>query len=468
MVVNRSFLIRVVSWALPVLILFALGASLPAQAPPAGGPAPATPAPVSSIDSGATAWMLASTALVLLMTPGLALFYGGMVRTKNVLGTMAHSVFAMGIITVQWVIFGYSFAFGGDFLGGLLGDPGQFLFLKDVAHDAPKVGTPDRYPHMVFMAFQLMFAIITPALITGAFAERVKFGAYIVFALLWSTFVYDPLAHWVWGGGILSSAEGSWLKGITGTGALDFAGGTVVHISSGVSALAFVLLTGKRRGYPAVKILPNNLNFTVLGAGLLWFGWFGFNGGSALASDGLAGLAFTVTHIAAAAAAVSWAAVEWLHRGKASVLGIVSGLVAGLVCITPASGFVGPMSALIMGLAVSPVCYFFITVVKVKLGYDDSLDVFGIHGIGGTMGALLTGVFCQAKYNPAGADGLLAGSARQLGAQAIATLVTWVFAFVATCVIVKVVDLLIGVRVDAEDEESGIDLSQHGETGYNF
>ncbi len=434
------------------------------QAPPSDSPAASAP----KIDPGHTAWMLTSTALVLLMTPGLALFYGGMVRTKNVLGTMAHSMFAMALITLQWVVFGYSIAFGDDTLGGLMGDVGQYLGLGGVAFDAPR-NAADRYPHMIFMAFQMMFAIITPALITGAFAERVKFSAYCLFMLLWATLVYDPLAHWVWGGGLLSGSETSWLKKTVGSGALDFAGGTVVHISSGVSALAFILLTGKRRGYPEAKVLPNNLGYTVLGAGLLWFGWFGFNGGSALASDGLASLAFTVTHIAAAAAAFSWAVVEWFHRGKASVLGIASGLVAGLVCITPASGFVGPMSALLMGLIVSPICYYFITILKPKLGYDDSLDAFGVHGIGGTVGALLTGVFCQKQYNKDfGADGLIQGEGQQLWAQLIAVAVTWVLAFAVTAILVKILDATIGIRVKAEDEDTGLDLSQHGEVGYNL
>jgi len=318
----------------------------------------------------------------------------------------------------------------------------------------------------------MMFAIIAPALITGAFAERVKFSAYCLFMLLWATLVYDPLAHWVWGGGFLGAGADaqhpSWLVRQVGTGALDFAGGTVVHISSGVSALAFILMTGKRKGYPDQKILPNNLGYTVLGAGLLWFGWFGFNGGRALASDGLASLAFTVTHIAAAAAAFSWAVVEWFHRGKASVLGIASGLVAGLVCITPASGFVGPMSALIMGLLVSPICYVFITAIKPRFGYDDALDVFGVHGIGGTAGALCTGIFCEKTYNPAGNDGLVLGEWTQLKAQLVATGVTWAFAFVVTVVLVKLLDLTIGIRVRPEDEETGLDLSQHGEVGYNL
>ena len=473
---NTSSVWRRSCWAAGLLLL-GMGGATWAQAPgsaaqPAAGPAPAAASATVTppINPGHTAWMLTATALVLLMTPGLALFYGGMVRSKNVLGTMAHSLFAMGIITIQWILFGYSIAFGDNVAGGFFGDIGQYLGLKNVAFDAPRALPPpgEEYPHMIFMAFQMMFAIITPALITGAFAERIKFGAYVVFMLLWSTFVYDPLAHWVWGNGILSAADGSWLKSITGCGALDFAGGTVVHISSGVSALAFILLTGKRRGYPESRILPNNLGITVLGAGLLWFGWFGFNGGSALGSNGLAALAFTVTHIAAAAAAVSWAVTEWLHRGKASVLGIASGLVAGLVCITPASGYVGPMAALIMGLVVSPVCYTFVTWIKVRFKYDDSLDAFGVHGIGGTIGAVLTGVFAEAKYNSAGGDGLLAGNGKQLLAQVIATLVTWVFAFVLTAIIVILLKATIGVRVEPEEEETGLDLSQHGEVGYNF
>jgi Amt family ammonium transporter len=304
-----------------------------------------------------------------------------------------------------------------------------------------------------------MFAIITPALITGAFAERVKFAPFVVFTALWATLVYDPLAHWVWGGGILTNIPGTWLHNLVGTGALDFAGGTVVHISSGVSALVFCLMIGKRRGYPGQPILPNNLVITVLGAGLLWFGWFGFNGGSGLNSDGIAALAFTVTHICAASAAFSWAVVEWVHRGKASVLGVATGLVAGLVCITPASGFVMPMPALIMGLIVSPVCYFFVAFLKGKLGYDDSLDAFGVHGIGGTIGALLTGVFCSAQGTTAGA--------KQLTAQAIAVGITIAYAAVVTAILVFIIDKTMGIRLTEDDELTGIDLSQHGEVGYN-
>jgi Amt family ammonium transporter len=316
-------------------------------------------------------------------------------------------------------------------------------------------------PHLVFMAFQMMFAIITPALITGAFAERVRFGPYALFMLLWSTLVYDPLAHWVWGGGLLTNVAGTWLTNTCGTGALDFAGGTVVHISSGVSALVFCLLIGKRRGYPQQPILPNNLVVTVLGASILWFGWFGFNGGSALNSDAIAGSAFTVTHIAAAAAAISWSMVEWLHRGKASALGFATGLVAGLVCITPASGYVTPMPALIMGLIVSPVCYIFVAFIKAKFGYDDSLDAFGVHGIGGTVGALLTGVFCSPSL------GAYVPGVKQLTAQAVAVGVTWAYAAVVTAILVILIDKTMGIRVSEDDELTGLDLTQHGEVGFN-
>jgi Amt family ammonium transporter len=469
-------------WAFAVVVpaLFAVAAlTLEGQNPP---PAPAPDAAAGAaaaadaaktaiaIDPGHTAWMLVSTALVLLMTPGLALFYGGMVRQKNVLGTIMHSMFAMGLITILWVTVGYTIAFGDDTAGGLWGQF-NFAFLKGVDYDAVKPGTTSPYPHIAFMAFQMMFAIITPALITGAFAERVKFRAYVVFMALWSLLVYCPLAHWVWGGGILSGTDVSWAKKLFGVGAIDFAGGTVVHISSGVSALVFCLLIGKRKGYPATPMKPNNLVLTMAGAGILWFGWFGFNGGSELASDGTAALAFVVTHICAASAAFSWAVVERFHRGKASALGVASGLVAGLVCITPASGFVEPMPALIMGLIVSPICYFFVAVLKAKLGYDDSLDAFGIHGIGGTLGAMLTGVFANEGLARV-LNGLKAEEpfvrSQQLGAQALATVVTWVFAAVMTLILVKVVDAVIGMRVTPEEEEEGLDLTQHGEVGYNY
>ncbi len=465
-------------WFLALSIVIGiLTEPLPAQAqsqapggtaPPAASAA-AAPAAKWTPDSGHTAWMLVSTALVLLMTPGLGLFYGGMVRSKNVLATMMHSFFAMGLITIVWVTVGYTIAFGGDAAGGWFGDF-KHLFLNGVDYDQPR-DPSQGIPHVVFMAFQMMFAIITPALITGAFAERVKFRAYVIFMVLWSVLVYSPLAHWVWGGGLLSTATGSWLTKFVGVGALDFAGGTVVHISSGVSALVFILLIGKRRSYPEEPIRPNNLVITMTGAGLLWFGWYGFNGGSQLFSDGVASNAFVVTHICAASAAIAWSLVEWLHRGKASALGFASGLVAGLVCITPASGFVLPMPALIMGLIVSPICYFGVSVLKAKLGYDDSLDAFGIHGLGGTTGAICTGIFADgALANKAGGvAGLIPGrDFTQLKAQIVATAVTWAFAIVMTAVLVTLLKKTIGIRVSEDEEISGLDLTQHGEVGYNM
>jgi Amt family ammonium transporter len=423
-------------------------------------PAFAEEKPAASIDKGATAWMLAATALVFLMTPGLALFYGGMVRSRNVLGTMMQSIFCMALVSIQWVILGYTIAFGDSSAGGLLGSF-KYAFLESVPHDQPFPGT--HIPHMVQMAYQMMFAAITPALITGAFAERVRFGAFVLFSLLWTTFVYDPLAHCVWGGGFLSFSEGSWLKQAAGVGVLDFAGGTVVHISCGVSALIFALLVGKRRNYPAQPILANNLTLTVLGAGLLWFGWSGMSGGRALDANEQAGLAFTVTHVAGAAAALSWAAVEWFHRGKVSVLGVLTGLVAGLVCISPASGYVTAMPALFMGLLVSPICYYFITVLKAKLGYDDSLDVFGVHGVGGTVGVLLTGVFCS-QFLPAGSKAGLT----QFTGQIIAVACTIAYVAVVTAILVLIVDKTMGIRVAGDDELTGLDLTQHGEVGYNL
>lgn len=416
-----------------------------------------------SIDPGHTAWMLVCCGLVLLMTPGLALFYGGMVRTKNVLGTMMHSFMCMAVITVQWVVLGYSIAFG-ESASGLCGGL-DHLFLRGVAWDAPyDAATP--IPLLVFVAFQMMFAIITPALISGAFAERVRFGPFLLFTLLWATFIYDPLAHWVWGDGILSgSAEHSWLVPMFGTGAIDFAGGTVVHISSGVSALVFVLLVGRRSGYPNEQILPNNLILTVFGAGILWVGWFGFNGGSGLLADALAGNALVVTHVCAATAALSWALVEWMHHNKVSILGVATGLVAGLVCITPAAGSVDVQAALVMGLIVGPVCYVFVALLKSKLGYDDSLDAFGVHGIGGTVGALLTGLLFDR-----GISGIEAsvGVGNQFGAQVVATLITFVYAGVGTAVLVLIIDKSVGLRVTPDEEQTGLDLSLHGERGYNL
>ncbi len=406
------------------------------------------------IDTGDTTWLLISTALVMLMTPGLALFYGGMVRRKNVLGTIMQSFIALGVITIQWVLFGYSLAFGPD-VHHLIGDL-SWVGLNGVGL-TPNPDYAPTVPHQAFMAFQMMFAVITPALITGAFAERFKFSTYIVFLFIWSTIVYAPLAHWVWG-------VGGWMRNL---GALDFAGGLVVHISSGLSALAAAFIIGKRRGYGHEHMPPHNLTMTVLGAALLWFGWFGFNGGSAVASGALATSAFVATHIAAAAAAFSWTLMEWKKRGKPTMLGTASGCVAGLVAITPASGFVGPMAALIIGLVAGVVCYYGISL-KNKLGFDDSLDTVGVHGVGGIFGALATGIFASKAINAAGADGLIFGSASLLGAQALSVLVSVVYSFTLTWIILKVLDKTMGLRVADEDEQEGLDLSQHGETGYTM
>ncbi len=398
--------------------------------------------------------MLISTALVMLMTPGLALFYGGMVRRKNVLGTVMQSFVALGVISIQWVLIGYSLAFGPDIghvIGGLQWAGLHGVGLEPNADYAPTV------PHELFMIFQMMFAVITPALITGAFAERFKFKTYLVFLVLWSTFVYAPIAHWVWG-------IGGWIHDL---GALDFAGGLVVHISSGVSALVAAIIIGKRRGHSGELMPPHNLTLTLLGAALLWFGWFGFNGGSALGSGALATAAFVATHLAAAAATLSWLFIEWWHRGKPTVLGAASGAVAGLVAITPASGFVGPMSAVVIGLLAGMVCYFAVGL-KSKLGYDDSLDAVGVHGVGGTLGALATGLFASKAINAAGSNGLFFGSASLLGVQALSVVAAIVYSFTVTWVILKVLDATMGVRVKDVEEMEGLDLSQHGETGYSF
>lgn len=413
-----------------------------------------TPAPIPKIDAGDTAWMLISTALVMLMTPGLALFYGGMVRRKNVLGTIMQSFIALGVISIQWVLFGYSLAFGPD-IGHLIGGL-QWAGLRGVGLE-PNPDYAATVPHEAFMLFQMMFAVITPALITGAFAERFKFKTYLVFLLLWSTFVYAPIAHWVWG-------VGGWIHNL---GALDFAGGLVVHISSGVSALVAAIIIGKRRGYNRESMPPHNLTLTLLGAVLLWFGWFGFNGGSALSSGALATSAFAATHLAAAAATLSWLFTEWWHRGKPTVLGAVSGSVAGLVAITPGSGFVGPMPAIIIGLLAGMVCYFAVGV-KTKFGYDDSLDAVGVHGVGGTLGALATGLFASKAINAAGGDGLFFGNASLFGIQALSVGAAIVYSFIATWVILKVLDATMGVRVKDVEEMEGLDVSQHGETGYSF
>ena len=424
------------------------------EAPKTDAPAAAAPAP-PKIDTGDTAWVLTSTALVLLMTaPGLALFYGGMVRQKNALGTLMHSFIILALISIQWVLWGYTLAFGPD-RGGIIGGL-DWMGLRGVGQ-TPNADYAATIPHQVFMLFQMMFAVITPALITGAFAERKKFSTFIVFILAWATLVYDPLAHWVWG-------VGGWLRNL---GALDFAGGTVVHISSGISALAAALIIGKRRGFGYHPMPPHNLPLTVMGAGLLWFGWFGFNAGSALGANGLAGHAFTTTNTAAAAAALGWMFTEWSSRGKPTVLGAASGAVAGLVAITPAAGFVTPMASIVIGAVAGLICYSACNL-KTKLGYDDSLDVVGVHGVGGTWGALATGIFATKAVNEAGADGLLYGNPKQLLYQAIAVLVTIVLGFVMTSIILKVLDGLMGRRVSEEDEQAGLDLSQHSETAYAF
>ena len=421
-----------------MLMLSVLSLFAPALAFAADTAAPA-------IDTGDTAWVLISTALVMLMTPGLAFFYAGMVRRKNVLGTMMHSFFILCLISIQWVIWGYTLSFGTD-VSGVIGGL-EFFGLNGVGGEAK--GT---IPHLIFMMYQGMFAIITVALITGAVAERVKFSALVIFTLVWATVIYDPLCHWVWGGG--------WLMSM---GALDFAGGTVVHISSGISALVFALVIGKRKGYPKESIMPHSIGLTLLGTALLWFGWFGFNSGSALGANGIAALAFVTTNTAAAAAALGWVFFEWMHRGKPTVLGAASGAVAGLVAITPGAGFVEPVSAIIIGAIAGVGCYLAVSYLKPALGYDDSLDVFGIHGVGGTWGAIATGLFASI-----GAKGAFFGNPKQVLIQAEAVLATAALAGVGTFIIIKVLDAVIGIRVSAEDEVMGLDLSQHGENGYNL
>ena len=406
------------------------------------------------MNAGDTTFVLMSAALVMLMTPGLALFYGGMVRGKNVLGTIMQSFIILAVITFEWVLWGYSMSFGPDH-GGIIGGL-EWFGLQGVGMDpSPNYGTT--IPHLAFMVFQCMFAVITPALITGAFAERMKFTAFLLFTLLWATLVYNPLAHWVWG-------AGGWMGKM---GAMDFAGGTVVHISSGFSALAAAFLVGRRLGFGSTAYIPHNLPMTITGAALLWFGWFGFNAGSALAANGLAASAFVVTHIACSVAALSWLFVEWFHKGKPTTLGAASGAVAGLVAITPASGFVGPVSAILIGALAGGICYGGV-LLKSKLRYDDSLDVVGIHGLGGTWGAIATGLFASKAVNEAGSNGLFFGNPGQLLTQFLSVIVTMVFAFVMTLIILKFVDAVIGIRVHEEEEEKGMDISLHDERGYTF
>ncbi|HDO36752.1 MAG TPA: ammonium transporter [Nitrospirae bacterium] len=413
---------------------------------------PAYAAGSQGIDSGDTAWLLISTALVMLMTPGLAFFYGGMVRRKNVLDTIMHSFIILCTVSVVWVLWGYTLAFGPD-IGGVVGSL-KWIGLAGIGNE-PAPMAPG-VPHLIFMMFQGMFAVITPALITGAFAERIKFSAVIIFTVLWTTFVYSPIAHWVWGGG--------WIG--TKIGALDFAGGTVVHINSAIAAIVAALIVGKRKGYLKETIMPHDLTMTILGASLLWFGWFGFNAGSALTSGSLASLAFVTTNTASASAALGWTAMEWLRRKKPTALGAVSGAVAGLVAITPAAGFVSPLSAIIIGLVAGIICYGAVSL-KPKLGYDDSLDVLGIHGAGGIWGALATGIFASVAVNPDGANGVLFGNPSLFVKQSIAVLATMVYSGVVSLAILKVIDWTVGLRVKEEDEVTGLDLSQHGEAGYN-
>ena len=399
------------------------------------------------ISSGDTAWMLVATALVMLMTPGLALFYGGLVRSKNVLGTMMQSFICLGIVSIVWVLYGYSLAFGGD-VGGFIGNF-QWLGLRGVGLEPGPYS--DKIPHLLFCAFQLMFAIITPALITGAFAERMKFSAFVLFVILWSTLVYLPVCHWVWGGG--------WLGKL---GALDFAGGTVIHLNSGMAALMAAFVIGKRKGYHTQPYYPHNITMTVLGASLLWFGWFGFNAGSALASNGTATLAFFTTQVASGTAALAWVIMEKIIRGKPTTLGAASGAVAGLVAITPAAGFVGSTAAILIGLFAGIFCYLGI-LLKERLGYDDSLDVVAVHGIGGLWGALATGIFASI-----GGTGLIMGNSHQLTVQLIGAVTAMAYSAALTTIILLALKYTVGLRVTEEEEIQGLDLSLHGETGYSI
>jgi Amt family ammonium transporter len=444
------------------------GAIAPAPiAPPDASRQEASPAAVEApkIDTGDTAWMLISSALVLLMTPGLAFFYGGLVRSRNVLNTMMMSLLLMALVGVTWTLWGYSLAFDvtkenlnadnfaqgiEQFIGGL-----DWVFLNKVAADQPDpIGYAGTVPHQVFMVYQMMFAIITPALISGAIVERISFKAYFWFMLLWSSFIYSPLAHWVWGKG--------WIGAL---GALDFAGGTVVHISSGVSAVVAVLMIGPRKTYPDRPAAPHNVPYVLLGIGLLWFGWFGFNGGSALAAGGLATVAFVTTMVSTAAGGLTWLIVEWVLRGKPTAVGIASGFLGGLVGITPAAGYVTPVGAILIG-SITAVCCFYAVSWRAKLQFDDSLDTFGVHGTGGTIGALLTGIFANKAVNSAGDNGLLFGNAAQLWEQFVGVIATYIFAAIGTFVILKILGLFMPLRVKPIVEEQGLDINEHGEEGY--
>jgi Amt family ammonium transporter len=457
-----------------ILAFILLGPTLFAQGPPAAGSSDSArltkleQATADAKSSADNAWMLTSSALVLMMTgPGLALFYGGLVRKKNVLATMVQSFAMMAVITMLWAMVSYSLAFGSgnSFIGGL-----HHLFLRGVGAQ-PDADYAATIPLQTFMVYQLMFAIITPALITGAFAERMKFSAMLLFMVLWSLIVYSPMAHMVWGkGGLLNASLGGKFP------CLDFAGGTVVHVTSGVSALVCALYLGKRVGYPKESMTPHSVVLSFVGACLLWVGWFGFNAGSALAAGSLATSAFVATHFGAAAAVIGWSCAEWIRNGKPSALGAISGAVAGLVAITPAAGFVGPMPAIVIGLLAGAFCFFMVATVKARFGYDDSLDAFGVHGAGGTLGALLTGVFAVSAVNPIFKDpqgnvlpsGLIDGNAHQVLNQIVGIVIAWILAIVGTLIILKIVDLTVGLRVSEEEEVQGLDLTQHGEEGYSW
>ena len=415
---------------------------------------PALAEDAGAINTGDTAWVLVSAALVMLMTPALGLFYGGMVRKKNVLAIIMQSFIILALISIQWVLFGYSLAFGPDTGRGLIGGL-EWLGLNGVGA-APNPDYAATIPASVFMVFQMMFAVITPALITGAFADRMKFSTMMVFSVLWATLVYDPVAHWVWG-------MGGWIRTL---GALDFAGGTVVHITAGVSAFAAAIIIGKRLGYGKENMAPHNVTMTITGGALLWFGWFGFNAGSALAANGLAASAFIVTNTAAAAAALTWTIVSWAHGGKPNAVGIVTGAVAGLVAITPASGFVGPVPAIIIGIGAGIFCYFAMHLRSRKTNIDDSLDVMACHGVGGTWGAIATGIFASLAINSAGADGLIYGNAGLVVKQLIAIVAVMAYSLIGTAIILKVLDVTMGLRVKDEEEIEGLDISQHGEKAY--
>jgi Amt family ammonium transporter len=388
----------------------------------------------------------------MLMTPGLALFYGGMVRSKNVLGTIMHSFIAIALVSIQWILFGYSLSFGPD-VNGVIGNL-SWVGLGNVGL-TPNADYAPTIPHLAFMVYQMMFAVITPALISGAFAERIKFSSFLLFTVAWTTVVYDPVAHWVWG-------AGGWLKNL---GVLDFAGGIVVHATSGFSALAAALYIGKRKGFLQEHMPPHDLPMTVLGAGLLWFGWFGFNAGSALSSGSLATMAFVTTHTAAVSATLTWIFVEWVHRGKPTMFGAATGAIAGLATITPAAGFVGPMPALLIGMAAGVFCYIALNA-KNRFKYDDSLDAFGVHGVGGTLGTVMAGVFASVAVNAAGANGLLFGNPKQLAVQIGSVALVAVYSFAVSLGLFKIIDMVMGLRVDAEQETEGLDISQHGEAGY--